>query len=125
MIETGIDIVDISRLQAAITRHGERFITKIFHPDEIRYCEDKARIFEHYAVRFAAKEAARKILLSRLSFNPGWTETCIVNDKNGKPHLKLDQKILRECPVLHTSVSLSHTKTLATAIVLMELRGDS
>ncbi len=121
MIETGIDIVEISRVKTAITRHGEHFLRKIFHPDEIAYCEPKVRKYEHYAVRFAAKEACRKALLYHLQVNPGWTEMYVTNDDEGKPHLRLSKEIDKTLNIRHTSVSLSHTQTLATAIVLIDL----
>jgi len=124
MFETGIDLVEVSRIESAITRHGDHFLSKIFHPVEIMYCNNKVRKYEHYAVRFAAKEATRKILLSHLSFNPAWTETYVDNDENGKPHLRFSQKILGKCKIMNTSVSLSHTDSLATAIILLELGGE-
>lgn len=123
MYETGIDLVDIHRIEKSIKTHGSSFINKIFHPGEIEYCQEKKRKFEHYAARFAAKEAARKILLSHLSFNPGWTETYIINEKDGKPILKLSDRILQNVHILNTSVSLSHTLTHAIASVLIEF-GD-
>jgi len=119
MFETGIDLVDIHRIEKSINTHGKIFIDKIFHPLEIEYCRDKKRKFEHFAVRFAAKEAARKILLSRLSFNPAWTETYVVNEEDGKPALNLSERITKELNIIHASVSLSHTRTQAVASVII------
>jgi len=125
MIETGIDLVDILRIEKSINTYGRSFIEKIFHPLEIDYCKDKKHKFEHFSVRFAAKEAARKVLLSRLSFNPGWTETYIINENDGKPTLKLSERILENVQIHHTSVSLSHTRTLAIASVIIEFGDQS
>jgi holo-[acyl-carrier protein] synthase len=120
MFETGIDIVDIHRIEKSITTYGHAFLKKIYHPLEVEYCSDKKGKFEHFAVRFAAKEAVRKVLLSRLSFNPSWTETYIVNEKDGKPTLKLSDRILKEIQFTHVSISLSHTRSHAIASVIME-----
>jgi len=121
MIETGIDIVDVSRVRQAVTRHGDHFLRKIFHPEEISYCEAKARKYEHYAARFAAKEACRKALLSHVSYHPAWTDMYVVNDPEGKPFLHLNEKIMKNLTIRYISVSLSHTQTLATAIVFLEM----
>ncbi|KUK92890.1 MAG: Holo-[acyl-carrier-protein] synthase [Marinimicrobia bacterium 46_43] len=121
MIETGIDIVEVSRVQQAITRHGNHFLKKIFHPEEITYCEAKTRKYEHYAARFAAKEACRKALLSHLSYHPAWTDMYIVNNPEGKPFLRLDEKIMKFLTIRYLSVSLSHTQTMATAIVFLDI----
>ncbi|MDK2975531.1 MAG: holo-[acyl-carrier protein] synthase [Candidatus Marinimicrobia bacterium] len=121
MVETGIDIVEVARVQQAIIQHGDHFLKKIFHPKEIAYCEAKTRKYEHYAARFAAKEACRKALLSHLSYHPAWTDMFIVNDPGGKPFLHLDEKIMKILTIRHISVSLSHTQTLATAIVFFEI----
>ena len=62
IVGTGIDIVEVPRVAAAIERFGERFLARIYTPAEIRYCEAKANRMERYAARFAAKEAAMKAL---------------------------------------------------------------
>ncbi|MCD6233638.1 MAG: holo-ACP synthase [Candidatus Marinimicrobia bacterium] len=121
MIETGIDIVEVSRVQQVISRHGDHFLKKIFHPEEISYCESRVRKYEHYAVRFAAKEACRKALLSHLSYHPAWTDMFVVNDQDGKPFLYLQEKIMNALTIRQISVSLSHTRDLATAVVFLEI----
>ena len=59
-IRQGIDITSVRRMKEAIGRHGRRFLDRIFTPGEQAYCESKRMKYEHYAARFAAKEAAMK-----------------------------------------------------------------
>ncbi len=62
IIGLGVDIAEVPRVQAAIERHGQRFLDRVFTPKEIEYCERFKNKFERYAGRFAAKEAAMKAL---------------------------------------------------------------
>jgi holo-[acyl-carrier protein] synthase len=62
IVGSGIDIAEVPRIRNSIDRFGERFLTRIYTPGEIRYCQAKANSVERYAARFAAKEAAMKAL---------------------------------------------------------------
>jgi holo-[acyl-carrier protein] synthase len=117
MIETGIDIIDIPRFAKAAER--EQFVKKYFHQSEIDYATASAQTIQHLAARFAAKEAVRKVLLSRMD-SLSWLDSWIENDKDGKPRLRLSEKVRQSVSIRHASVSLSHTKDNAIAIVLIE-----
>lgn len=117
MTETGIDIVDISRFAKAAER--ESFVKKYFHSVEIGYAEASAHPAQHLAARFAAKEAVRKVLLSRMDAL-SWQDSWIENGKDGKPYLHFSEKVRKTVCIRHTSVSLSHTKDSAIAVVLIE-----
>jgi len=119
MLQTGIDIIEISRIAKSI--ENPTFVNKYFHPIEIEYSSRSKQAAQHYAVRFAAKEAVRKVLLSHVD-DLSWQDSWIENDKNGKPHLCFSVKIKDLLEIDHTSVSLSHSKDQAIAIVLMDVR---
>ena len=118
MLQTGIDIIEISRVAKSI--ENPSFVNKYFHPIEINYSLKAKNAAQHFAVRFAAKEAVRKILLSYLD-DLEWKDSWIVNDKNGKPNLHFSEKIKNILDIQQTSVSLSHSKDQAIAIVIMQV----
>lgn len=118
----GIDIIEVERVAEKINKEGG-FRELLFSKKEIDYCESKTNKFEHYAARFAAKEAFFK------SIGTGWMESTslneveITNDHAGKPELNLlgtTQKTLASLGVIKILVSLSHLKTMASAVVIIE-----
>lgn len=118
----GTDIIEIERIRESIEKTGQPFIDRIFTPNEIRYCESKNNVkYQHYAARFAAKEAIFKAISKALGdkFSIGWKNAEIVNDENGRPNVKfIDINIegLKEI-----DISISHCKTYATATVIAEI----
>ena len=118
----GTDIIEIERIKKSIERIGRPFINRIFTPNEIRYCESKNNVkYQHYAARFAAKEAIFKAISKALDdkFSIGWKNVEILNDSNGRPNIKfIDFNIegLNEI-----DISISHCKTYATATVVAEI----
>ena len=119
MYQTGIDIIEISRVAKSI--ENPSFVEKYFHPIEIEYSSKSKKAAQHYAARFAAKEAVRKVLLSYID-DLSWKDSWIENDENGKPHLCFSEKIKEIIDIKHSSVSLSHSKDQAIAIVLMDVK---
>ncbi|MEA1986795.1 MAG: holo-ACP synthase [Candidatus Marinimicrobia bacterium] len=120
MLETGIDIVEISRIKSSIQK-SDRFKNRIFHKKEIEYCEKFSDKYQHYGARFAGKEAVRKILLNYFDLNIlKWNSVWIENESNGKPILKFSNEILAKIKIKNCSISLSHIKNLAVASVIME-----
>ena len=118
MLETGIDIIEIDRIAKSIANPS--FLEKYFHPTEIDYADGSVNAAQHYAARFATKEAARKILLSYTD-ELSWTDTWIENDETGKPHMRFSDSLMEKVTIDHVSVSLSHSREQAVAIVLMEI----
>jgi holo-[acyl-carrier protein] synthase len=119
MNEVGVDIVDIARFAKAMER--ESFLQKFFHPEEIAYARASAKPEQHLAARFAAREAVRKVLLSKVS-SLDWKDSWILNDQNGKPVLHFSRDLLKRVRIRHSSVSLSHSGDYAVAVVLIEVR---
>lgn len=119
MIETGIDIIEVSRVAKSI--ENPSFIAKYFHPVEIEYSNSSVHVAEHYAVRFAAKEAVRKILLSYME-NLSWLDSWVENDESGKPHLRFSHHVEKHVQINHSSLSMSHTKDNAIASVILDVK---
>ncbi len=118
MLQTGIDIIEISRVAKSIERPG--FIDKYFHPTEIEYSNRSKNSAQHFAARFAAKEAVRKVLLSYID-DLNWKDSWIENDENGKPNLLFSEKVLNQVNIEHSSCSLSHATQHAIAVVILEI----
>ena len=118
----GIDMIDVERIEQRIKKENG-FKELIFSKQEIAYCESKVNKFEHYAARFAAKEAFFKALGTGWANGINFNETEIVNNAAGKPELVFTgttQKTLSALEMIKISVSLSHLKTLAAAVVIIE-----
>jgi holo-[acyl-carrier protein] synthase len=118
----GIDIIDVARVAQRIEKENG-FKEMIFSVDEINYCESKANKFEHYAARFAAKEAFFKALGTGWITGTSFNEVSIINNIKGKPELILSgetKKTLHVLEAANIKISLSHLKTIATAIVIIE-----
>ncbi len=123
IVGTGIDLVEIGKLRAAMERRGERLRNRIFTPGEIRYCDGRPNSFQHYAARFAAKEALFKAIGTGWSGGVGWRDAEVRNRTNGKPDLLLSGKALevaRQLGAVRYQVSLSHTDRYAVAQVILE-----
>lgn len=121
MNSIGIDMIEVERIARKIQKN-QGFRELVFSAGEIAYCESKTNSFEHYAARFAAKEAFLKAV------GTGWTtgafnEIEILPDAAGKPCLTLLGETAKAWPgieVSNISVSLTHLKTFASAVVLIE-----
>jgi holo-[acyl-carrier protein] synthase len=122
MLSTGTDLLHISRIDDAIARHGEPFLARVFTAREIAYCRGRG---PELAVRFAAKEAAAKMLgvgMRILSEHGiGWHEAEVVNDDKGKPQLLLHGRaadLARTLGLREWSISLTHERDIAFAVVV-------
>lgn len=118
----GIDIVEIERIEKLLSR-GRPYLETIFTQLEIEYCENKYRKAEHYAARFAAKEAFLKALSTGWRDGLGFSDIEISNDEQGKPQIQLFGKAkerIQENQIKYISVSLSHIKEIAIAVVIVE-----
>ena len=119
-INCGTDIIEIGRIEEAIEELGEKFINRVFTKNEIEYCEGKnGAKFEHYAGRFAAKEAAFKAISKLLDdkYSINWKNIEVQNDENGRPKINfIDIDMNR---IEKIDVSISHCKQYATANVII------
>lgn len=117
-IKCGTDIIEISRIKTSVENLGEKFINKIFTENEIAYCESKNKQkYQHYAARFAAKEAAFKAISESIKdkYDLNWKDFEITCDENGKPHINIFKVNTED--IEDMDISLSHCKQYATAVV--------
>ena len=117
----GIDMIEVERIALKINKESG-FRELVFSTNEITYCEAKTHKFEHYAARFAAKEAFYKAIGEGWRNGTAFNEIEIVNDEKGKPLLMLlgDTSILmQQQGIKEIFVSLTHLKTVASAVVLI------
>ena len=123
IVGTGIDIIEVPRLGAAIERFGERFLQRIFTAAEIRYCDSKPNRVERYAARFAAKEAALKAIGTGWKCGVAWRDVEIRRESGGRPAISFSGRAAEFAAQLgmkRASLSLSHTATQAIAQVILE-----
>jgi len=118
----GIDQIEVERVAEKIGKNSG-FRELVFSASEISYCETKRNKFEHYAARFAAKEAFFKAMGTGWRNGTAFNEIETTNDEQGKPLLGFLGKTAMAIESLglgNISVSLSHVKTIASAIVIIE-----
>ncbi len=115
----GVDLVEIERIERIINRYGNNFLNRVFTQSEIVYCSNKNN-FNSFAVRFAAKEAVFKATGLGLREGMTWQDVEILNNEVGKPQIFLHGKTAQLLKGRKIFLSLSHTKTLAIAFVVVE-----
>jgi holo-[acyl-carrier protein] synthase len=118
----GIDMIEVERIAEKIEKESG-FRELVFSKTEIAYCESKKNKFEHYAARFAAKEAFFKALGTGWAENTLFNEVEIINNNEGKPEVALSGSTLETINLMGVKkilVSLSHLKTIASAVVIVE-----
>jgi holo-[acyl-carrier protein] synthase len=116
-IATGVDVIEIARIEHAMTRWSDRFYRRIYTEDEVTYCKGKPRRF---AGRFAAKEATSKALGVGIRFLR-WREIEILPDRRGKPTIFLHGRaadVAERVGLTGFDVSITHSKTDAIAVVV-------
>lgn len=120
---TGVDIVDITRFERLLSEGNNRLFERLFTSHELEYCAAKKWSAQHYALRFAAKEAFLKACGLGLREGMTWHDVEVVNDGLGKPDLRLHGKALQlftAMELFKTFVSLSHDGKFAVAMVILE-----
>jgi holo-[acyl-carrier protein] synthase len=123
IVGTGIDIVEVPRIAAAVERFGERFLNRVFTPGEIRYCCSKQNVMERFAARFAAKEAAFKAIGTGWRHGVTWNDVEVGREPGGRPTIcfgGLAAEFAAKLGVRRASLSLSHTPAQAIAQVILE-----
>ena len=119
-ISCGTDIIEIKRIKESIEDLGEKFLERVYTNKEIAYCESKKnQKYQHYAARFAAKEAVFKAISNKLSnkYDIGWKNIEVINNENGRPHVNLLNIEILE--IEEMDISISHCKEYATANVVV------
>lgn len=121
LVAVGIDLESVSRVAAAIERHGETFLEKVFTPEEISLCRSRGkRAQESFAARWAAKEAFSKALGAGIGAEFAFTDAAALADERGAPFFRLSEKALsalRERGAERALLSLTHAGGFAAAVV--------
>jgi holo-[acyl-carrier protein] synthase len=123
LVGSGIDAIEIVRIAAAIQQFGDRFCRRVYSPAEIAYCRSKRNAAESFAARFAAKEAAAKALGTGIHAGVGWRDIEVTRSPGGRPGLRFHGRALgfaRHLRVANAALSLTHSRELAFAQVLLE-----
>jgi holo-[acyl-carrier protein] synthase len=123
IVGSGVDLIEIARIEETLARYGDRFCQRIYLPGEIRYCRSKKNEAESFAARFAAKEAAAKALGTGIQHGVAWRDIEVVRTPSGRPTLLFHgcaAAIARKLGVRNAVISLTHSRTLALAQVVLE-----
>ncbi len=116
-LATGVDLIEIARIEEVIARHGKHYLERIYTPAELEYCGKRA---ESLAGRFAAKEAVAKALGSGIG-DVTWTEIEVLGDEQNAPTLTLHGKAglkAQELGLVTWSLSISHSQSHSVAFVV-------
>ena len=119
-ITCGTDIIEIERIKKSIEDTNGKFINELYTKNEIEYCENRKRQkYQHYAARFAGKEAVFKAISIILEnkYDISWKDIEIIDDQNGRPHINFINKTFDK--LISIDISLSHCKEYAIAYVVM------
>jgi holo-[acyl-carrier protein] synthase len=117
----GTDIVECLRIGRMVEQHGELFLNRVFTEREVRYCQERKRATEHFAGRWAAKEAILKCLGTGWRKGISWTDMEIRNDLSGQPRVFLcgtAKDIAQSLRISDILISISHCRAYATAYAL-------
>ena len=117
-ISCGIDIIEIDRIKNDIENIGKKFLNRVFTDKEIEYCESKkGQKYQHYAGRFAAKEAAFKAVSKYIDdkYSVCWKDFEVVNDVQGRPKVNLSNINVNK--IENIDISICHCKSYAIANV--------
>jgi holo-[acyl-carrier protein] synthase len=123
IVGSGIDLVEIRRIQQSMDRHGKRFLDRVYTAAEQAYCLRKRNSAESFAARFAAKEAGAKALGTGISYGVSWLEIEVGREPSGRPTLRFHGRaaqIAERLGVARAALSITHTADLAMASVVIE-----
>ncbi len=119
----GTDIIEISRIKNSIENTEGAFLNKVYTENEIKYCESKKmQKYQHYAARFAAKEAVFKAISNLLEdkYSISWKDIEVLNNEQGRPYVNVN--IINNKEISNIDISLSHCKEYAVANAIVSLK---
>jgi len=123
ILGTGIDLCEVERMRDKVSADADHFLEAVFLPAEIAYCQAKHHPAEHFAARFAAKEAVVKALADAVGKGSFWRDIEITNEEDGRPVIRLLGRVREMADrlgVRRVLVSMTHTRDLAAATVVLE-----
>ena len=123
IVSIGIDIIEVARIREVLLR-TPRFAERVFTPAERQYCDARGAVSaQHYAARFAAKEAALKALQTGWRGGISWQDVAVATRESGAPYLIFNGQVLtlfNEFRATATHLTISHTSEHAIAQVILE-----
>jgi holo-[acyl-carrier protein] synthase len=121
IIGIGTDITECLRIAKMIERHGDLFINRVYTPHEINYCRRRKQVTEHFAGRWAAKEAVLKALGTGWRRGISWRDIEIVNEPGGRPSVRIHggaKSVVEQLGITSVQITISHCHTHATAFAV-------
>ncbi len=121
IVGLGTDIVEIVRIGQMIERHGEHFLQRVYTEDEIRYCQRRKESYQHFAGRWAAKEAVMKTLGTGWTRGVGWLDIEVATKRSGQPAINIRgsaRDIAGRFGIDEFLISISHCRAYATATAI-------
>lgn len=118
----GVDLIECDRVRRVYDRHPERFLERVFTPQERAYCLQMKNPIPHLAARFAAKEAVSKCFTTGIGAELGWQSIEVVKGERGEPQIRLDaggERLLRDLGGSRVIISLAHTRVYGHAVALL------
>jgi len=122
IVGLGTDIVEIVRIGQMIERHGELFLQRVYTEAEIQYCQTKRGAIEHYAGRWAAKEAVMKTLGTGFTKGVGWTDIEVANMQSGQPIINLSGGAGKGLRHGHGNCHAAHSTPQGKRLMVREVR---
>ena len=120
IVGIGVDVVDVKRMKIVLDARGMPLIRKLFTEAEIAYCAAKKNPHEHYAARFAAKEAVSKAMQTGWSGKFRWRDVEVINNPSGAPRVILHDFVAQQLQHCSVHISLSHTENTVVAFAIIE-----
>jgi len=120
IVGIGVDVVDVKRMKVVLDARGPALIKKLFTESEITYCASKKNSHEHYAARFAAKEAVSKAMQTGWSGKFRWRDVEVTNNPSGAPKIILHDFVSEQLAKCRIHISLSHTENTVVAFAVIE-----
>ncbi|MDR2116180.1 MAG: holo-ACP synthase [Planctomycetaceae bacterium] len=121
VIGIGTDIIECERIERMVQRHGSHFVDRVFTEREVQYCTDRKSSDQHFAGRWAAKEAVLKALGTGWISGIAWTDVEVINESGGVPRVYLHggaAQIAGEKQISEIQISISHCKSHAVAFAV-------
>ena len=125
ILGTGVDIVEVVRIEESMKKFGQRFLNRVFLPDEVAYAKSRKYPARHLAARFAAKEAVSKAFGTGMGEKLGWRDIEVRRKDSGEPFIVLrgkGLKLLKSRRASVPTITLSHTDHYAAAVAILEGR---
>lgn len=121
IVGIGTDIVECQRIDQMLQKHGEIFVRRVYTDHEIEYCTTRKAATQHFAGRWAAKEAVLKVIGTGWARGIAWRDVEVKNEPGGKPFIVLSggaRDVARDLGISQMMISISHCKKFATAYAM-------